>query len=284
MNSRVESLPNLIVGGAQKCGTTSLHQFLKSHPDIFFPESPQEIHYFDIDENYRRGLDHYRDFFRDQDGQKIIGQTSPLYLYESKVAERIHRDLDAVKFIFILRNPVERAYSHYWHEIRYGYETKSFEEALKLESIRVAKDFACRRHFSYVGRGFYAEQLQRFYSLFPRHDILVIKFEEFLRKRERVADQCARFLGIDPDGFDTRNIERHNRARLPVILGLQQLVRPLRNTWAGKLARVVDRVNLRYADYPEMASETRARLQGAFHDDICSLESLTGLILDNSIG
>ena len=82
-------IPNLFIGGAQKSGTTSLHYLLKTHPDIFIPETPQEIHFFDIDQNYTRGLDWYARFFSLWQNEPIIAQTSPLYLFEPTVPIRI---------------------------------------------------------------------------------------------------------------------------------------------------------------------------------------------------
>lgn len=105
-------LPNFLIVGAARAGTTSLYYYLKQHPDVFM--SPKkEIDFFDVDKNFEKGLDWYERYFEGYTGQKAIGEASPLYMYLEKVPKRIAKVIPDVKLIFILRNPVDRAYSHY---------------------------------------------------------------------------------------------------------------------------------------------------------------------------
>ena len=275
-------LPNLIIGGAQKSATTSLHSILASHPDVFFPPSEpygQEIHFFDLEENYRRGVDWYAGLFRDWAGQKVIGQTSPLYLYDAKTPAAMAALLPQVRLVFILREPVARAYSHYWHEVRYGWELESFERALELEPERIARGPVARRHFSYLDRGRYAGQLERYREHFPREQMLVLLHEHLHRQPDALLTRVAHFLGIDAERFN-RDVARrvHNRTRVPRVRWLQRLVRDLRDPFP-RLCTLVDRLNLSDAGYPPMRLETRERLRANFAPELARLEEIWGLEL-----
>ena len=125
-------LPTFIICGTQRGGTTTLYHYLKEHPQICMSEK-KEVHYFDL--NYHKSLQWYESHFKDCQNKKVktIGEASPFYMYLREVPERIDETLPDVKLIFILRNPVDRAYSHYWHEVKLGVEYLPFEEAIKRE-------------------------------------------------------------------------------------------------------------------------------------------------------
>jgi len=279
-------LPNALIAGAQKSGTTSLHRGLETHPQIFFPKGKQEIHFFDVAANYARGLDYYAALFSGHGGRPVVAQTSPLYLYEPAVAGRIFEALPEAKLLFILRNPVDRAYSHYWHEVRYGYEKLSFAEALAAEPERLKGDFEARRHWSYLDRGRYAVQLRRYLDLYPEEQIMVCLQDELARDQPRLLRRCAAFLGADSGysgwvpageaGSGAGPVRRHNRARVPRIALLQRMTRGLRKR-SRTAAALVDAVNLRPIRYPPMADELRQRLEGELAGEIERLESLIGL-------
>ncbi|MBU0638918.1 MAG: sulfotransferase domain-containing protein, partial [Planctomycetes bacterium] len=138
-------MPDLLIIGAQKAGTTSLHRYLCRHPNVLGPWS-KEVHYFDI--QYDKGTTWYRTHFPSwpykclkdiRRGRRSLAfETSPYYLFHPCVPERVHKLLPNVKLIAILRDPVGRAYSHYHHELRLGYETLPLEEALAKEEERLA--------------------------------------------------------------------------------------------------------------------------------------------------
>jgi len=258
-------LPNLILGGVQKSGTTSAHKMLETHPDVFLPRRPQELHYFDDDANYAQGLDWYAQYFWDWNGQKVVAQTSPLYLYLPEVPGRVHETLGDVRFLFLLRDPVERAYSHFWHEVRYGWEDRTFEQALDLEAERLSGNLHARRTYSYVDRGRYAGQLARFRAHFPRESIMLVLLEEWSADRAAVCQRLGAFLDVDPTGF-TWSSKPVNRARAPRWPRGQRLVAPFRKR-IPKLARFVDRINLRRQPYVPMQPATRARLTRLFEPE-----------------
>ena len=195
----MDSLPSFFIAGAQKCGTTSLHRYLAQHRDVYLPAKPQETHFFDIEENYQKGVSWYLDCFRGHQGKRVIGETSPLYMYLEYVPGRIHQLLPHAKLIFLLRNPVDRAYSHYWHERKKGRETLSFDDALASEPERIARDFLHRRRYSYLSRGRYLVQIERYLQYFKYSQMLFLIFEDLRRSPEASLEQCCRFLDVDHD-------------------------------------------------------------------------------------
>lgn len=266
-------LPTFVIGGAQKAGTTSLHWRLKSHPEVFIPDKPQEIHYFDDERNYARGVDWYERLFAGWSGQECVGQTSPRYLYDPACAARIHDLLPDVRLIFLLRNPIDRAYSHYWHSLKLGFETLPFEQALEREPERLAQGGLSLRDHSYLDRGRYAEQLSRYFALFPRERVLVLT-EGGGETRD---DACARFLSIDPARFPARSSspKQSNASRLPRLPFVQRWTRHFRDALPRVVAGI-DRLNLRTAAYPPMAEATRQRLRERLEPEIEALERLLG--------
>lgn len=181
-------LPDFLIIGTQKGGTTSLSDYLARHPDVH-PPRQKEVHYFD--ENYVRGLDWYSQFFVSDDGDPdVTFEASPYYMAHPLVPERVARDLDDPKLIVLLRDPVDRAYSHYRHQVRKGREDLSFEEALEAEPERVqeAEEQMVNgelnysddhRVYSYLLRGMYARQLKRWFEHIDRNRFHVVQSERF---------------------------------------------------------------------------------------------------------
>lgn len=210
-------LPAFLLIGGQRCGTTSLYNYLAAHPDIVQPLT-KEPQFFS--HQWRRGLDWYRSMFPlprpllpggPQDGlpRRITFEASPYYLFHPLAAERAGSLVPDAKLIVLLRNPVERAYSHYWHSVRLGVETLSFEAAIDAEAQRLAGEderivgedgYPGRNHrfFSYATRGYYAEQLERWWRHFPRERCLVLISEDLFDDPRRVYDDVVRFLGLRP--------------------------------------------------------------------------------------
>ena len=271
-------LPSFFIMGTQKGGTTSLHTWLQRHPDVFLPAEPQEIHFFDLEENYRRGLDWYERLFRGAEGHAAVGQTSPLYMYWDGVAERIARAVPQARLIFLLRNPTERAYSHYWHQVKRGNESLPFGRAIEQEPDRLRKGAVYKRRYSYLDRGRYAAQIDRFRALFPPERMLFLKFDELRSERRAVLRRAADFIGVDPERFpeDVFSAPPENSARLPKSIRLQRLGGAVRDI-APKLGHLIDRVNLQPARYPRLDQETRERLSATFAGERRRLSELTGL-------
>lgn len=188
-------VPNFICPGAQKSATTTLYALLKKHPDIYIPDC-KETHYFDL--KFMKGLDFYeKKFFGNVKKEKIIGEITPSYMYLNYVPKRICNSLGKdIKFIFMLRNPIDRAYSQYWMNYRKGFEKKSFEEAIELEKIRKEKNLLNRIRYSYVDRGFYAKQIKRYLRFFNKENMHFILFEKFISNLSDTTNEIFNFLGI----------------------------------------------------------------------------------------
>jgi hypothetical protein len=214
MTGAVRVLPDYIIIGAQKCGTSSLYRYLNEHPAVA-PAAGKEVHFFDW--HYSRGTSWYRahfptivarEMFRARTGRRLItGEASPYYLFHPHAPRRIKSLLPSVKLIALLRNPVERALSAYHHQARAGSEPLSFREAMDQEPARLAPEIerltrddtyksAAHRRFSYLSRGVYADQLEAWFRLFPREQILVIRSEDFFEEPAATVAQVFRFLGL----------------------------------------------------------------------------------------
>lgn len=199
------ALPTFLLIGAKRCGTTSLFANLVSHPGVFGPRLSKSTHYFDV--NYDRGVTWYRSAFpteRQVDRKRMspdvaIGEASPFYMFHPLAPERVHALLPEVRLVAVLREPVARAWSHYWYEMRRGHETLSFEEAVVSEPSRLEAasfDGFAYRHHSYLARGRYAEQLERYLELFPASRFLLLEAEAFYSDPGAVTRRVWSFLGV----------------------------------------------------------------------------------------
>ncbi len=189
---------DFIIPGAQKAGTTFLYQILKEIPDFVMPLK-KEVHFFDQEERFKKGMSWYRSFFpldSLEEKDRIVGENTPLYLFSETAPARIHEQYPNVKFVVLLRDPVARAISHYWHEVKYGEELLSFSKAIKKEEQRISKGFHHWRQFSYKARGRYAEQVKRYLRYFPVENFHFIVSENLYAQPEEEIARLGRFLGV----------------------------------------------------------------------------------------
>lgn len=199
------SSPSFLVVGAQKAGTTLLYSYLSQHPQILRPAF-KEVHYFDRDENYKKGPSYYfKNFelpYRFNDKQ-ITFEASPDYLFFPKCPGRIYNLIPDVKIIIILRDPIKRAYSawnmhhflfkeHSRHQ--WLHDPRSFEDAVDLE---LQQGFNDKDIFSYVYRGIYHEQIQRYFDVFGREKVLILDNQDLIHSSQCEFNKITRFLGID---------------------------------------------------------------------------------------
>ena len=198
-------LPNFIVLGTQKGGTTTLHQLLSRHPDIFLPHQ-KEVHYFSL--NDHESLSWYSSNYQEATGYQLCGDITPYYLFHPRCPHGIHEALPQVKLIALLRDPVERAISHFFHAKRHGFEPLDLEAALAAEPTRLADAQAALQqpgsvHFShqkhsYVSRSRYEEQLKHYEALFPNEQILVCRSEDLFSNMQSCLDRITHYLGVAP--------------------------------------------------------------------------------------
>lgn len=201
--------PNFFVLGAQKGGTTSLYAYLVQHPRVF--SIIKEIHYYDY--NYHHGMRWYKANFPLRSAAKgaadpLSFDVSPYYLYHPLVPARVAQDYPNTKLVALLRNPIERAYSHYQHNIKSTVESLSFPEAVHQEPERLRGEAEKmranpryysynHRYFSYVERGIYADQIARWWQHFPKENLLVLESEHFFENTPQVFQQVLDFLELE---------------------------------------------------------------------------------------
>jgi LPS sulfotransferase NodH len=205
----LRGLPSLLILGAQRSGSTSLFNYLVQHPDVL-PPLGKEIHYFDL--HYERGLNWYRGRFpyaHRLRGGTLTLDASPYYLLHPLAPERAARLLPGAKLVALLRNPVERALSHYQHEVRGGRESLPFERAIGQEVERLSGEeerlrgdptyYSFNHHrYSYLQRGRYLEQLRRWVEHFPRSQLLVLQSERLFADPIAATAAVHEFLGVRP--------------------------------------------------------------------------------------
>lgn len=198
-------LPHFLVIGTQKGGTTSLHHLLSRHPGIYLP-AVKEVHYFS--QHFHQSRQWYADHYQDAKPGQVRGDITPFYLFHLAAPFRIRSVLPRVKLIALLRDPVERTLSQYFHARRHGYEQLELESALAAEEERirgadVVVNEANGFHYSYqkhtyVSRSRYDEQLQRYHKQFPRRQLLVLRSEDLFARTQQCWDPLLRFIAADP--------------------------------------------------------------------------------------
>ncbi|MGH2726181.1 MAG: sulfotransferase family protein [Actinomycetota bacterium] len=245
-------LPDFVIIGAMRAGSTSLARYVGAHPGVSMP-SRKELHFFDW--QWDKGLDWYRAQFRGAAPGAIAGEATPIYMVYHEAMERLAATIPGARLLVVLRDPVARAYSHYWYNRMLGFEALGFREALEAEASRPSGS-TDRRTFDYVERGRYLVQLERVCALFPRESLHVVILEDLVGAPAPTYTEVCRFLGIDAS-FLPPNIgepmNSHAVYRSKVVAKLARAMpEPLRSA-----AR---RMNRREARYEPMDPELRREL------------------------
>jgi hypothetical protein len=306
MNSE-SKLPNFFVVGAAKSGTTSLYEYLKLHPEVYMAPI-KETHHFstDIDNskfrpNYARSLNkdltgflsgnmeegifhafvkdwnEYVQLFKKVNGEKAIGEVTNSYLYSKEAAKNIISKFPDAKVIMMLRNPVDRAFSHYLMDLRIGYETANFMTALKKDLARNPKGWGISN--LYIEIGMYYEQVRRFIEVFPEPQRRIYIFDDFVKNPEAMMKDIFRFLEVS----ETTIIDfsrKYNPSFIPKnkLIGKLNTQKKVKDWLKGVLPKSVKskfkKTFYTDRDLPKIKSEERKFLQDIFRDDIEKLSAL----------
>lgn len=263
--------PNFIVVGAPKAGTTWLYQCLKEHPEVFV-STPKELHYFSRDRCYAKGIEWYLSHFKDAQ-EPLIGEVCPSYMYLEKVPARIHEWNPNVKLIFMLRNPIDRAYSEYCMQLDHGEVTKDIGQELSPSSL-IAQ---C---------GLYHQQLQDFFKFFPKEQTQILLFDDLKRDPENILQRTYDFLGVDQT-YKPETLSRQENVRKPPPRNMS-IYQPMRSTYLRlvkqypELEIFVHKIrrqgylNLFYkmtrgGTYPKLTKEVAHKLAAFYDQDIQAL-------------
>lgn len=217
LQAKEEWSPNYLLIGAQKAGTTALFDYINQHP--FVVNKTDEVHFFDT--HFTKGKEWYKSkFSKRPDNRYVIGDKSPYYIFHPSVPERVHSYYPGIKIIAILRNPVSRAYSQYWFNRHRNLEELSFKEAINAEPTRLAGEMENiladpeysgmrYRRKSYLARGRYAEQLERWYALFPKEQIFIVDADDLRNDPQGTLNKVYAFLGLEPHALDLSHNDAH---------------------------------------------------------------------------
>lgn len=289
------AMPNLLIIGAAKAGTTSLYHYLAQHPDIFMTPR-KETNFFalegqtpqfqgpgdeDINAPSITTLAAYRRQFDGATDEKIRGEASPLYLYHEDAPRRIAHYVPHAKLVAVLRDPVARAYSHFMFMTRLQREPlPRFEAALEDEDRRVARRWEWSWHYKRVG--FYHAQLSRYVERFPAHQLRIYLYEDFRNHPHRLLRDLFTFLDVDPS-FEPDMTYRYGFSGAPRSTLLNRLLRasPLRRLARTLLPpaprRRIGRAIARFNTVkPPLSDETRQALRETYRTDLLKLQALLG--------
>lgn len=262
--------PGIVLVGGMRCGSTSLYRHLGAHPDVHESQR-KETHFFD--RNYERGWAWYEEQLGLPPAGSVVFEATPAYLASPEAVERLAAELPDAHLVVSLRDPVDRAQSHYWMLRERDHEQLELAEAIEAELAERRSLGSAER--SYLRGGMYGPQLRRLYDLFPREQIHPIAFERYRREPGAVAAELVAAVGLAaaPDLEPPGKVNAYQRFRW---VGLRK--------WAHRrlpksLANVVGRVNRVDAAYPEMEPALRQRLREHFADSSLEAARLTGLDL-----
>jgi hypothetical protein len=266
-------LPNFLVIGAAKAGTTSLYRYLRCHPQVFMP-AKKELQFFPVEFNWDRGLDWYERHFAEASGASTIGEASTTYTrfpYSRGVPKRIAEVLPDVRLVYLIRHPIDRMRSQFQQHVAHGWE--------KERSI----DKALLENPFYLDTSRYAMQIEQYLEIFPLDRMHVITSEDLQRKRDETIRGVYAFLGVEP-GFASSIFEQEynatHRAARPIQRRLQRVgaIRAVSRITPPAAKRVVIRMTSRRVEPTDVrvAPEVQRELEDRIRPDVLRLRDYLG--------
>ena len=296
-------LPNFLIIGTAKAGTTAIYEYIKQHPQVFMSPT-KEPHFFTFEgENLDFGgprdqeilaptvvtdFGHYKSLFAQAQNEIALGEVSTSYLYSPEAPERIKKYLPYVKLIIVLRNPIDRAYSSFLHMVREGREPcTNFRQALDQEQWRIQNNWEPLWHYKEMG--LYYHQLCRYLESFDNSKIKICFFSDFKSNSVKFIRDLCKFLEISED-FTPDVSLKHNVSGLPKnqvlhsFLQNPSAIKSLSRLFLPQAIRQSVRVavlNKNLSKSPDMSITTRSYLAEYYQDDVSSLQELTKTDLSN---
>ena len=289
---------NLFIVGAAKSGTTSLYNYLAQHPDIYFPNVKEPNYYSDAEAHNpsayikpKKGKFYHNKIIKDANvyyslydevgNQKIVADASPSYLWDKLAANRICKDFPEAKVIMILRNPIQRAFSHFLMDLKDGNQSETnFKQAI-LNDVKIEPKIWGKAHL-YIDIGQYYNQVKTYFDTFGKSQVKVIIYEDFIKDTANHLKEICQFLNIDANYID--NID-YNKVHNPYVVPkskLSKLLLKYKNK-VGLLKVILpnpikvylnEKVFFKQEKKPTLQLEDKEYLQGIFLEDINKLEQL----------
>ncbi|MBB4070257.1 hypothetical protein GGQ18_002865 [Salinibacter ruber] len=272
-------LPDFVIVGTCKSGSTSLHQNLRKHPDLYTPSN--EVHYFysRAQGRYNEGPEWYERHFDEAEDGQTVGEKTPLYARVPEVASRMHEMLPEAQLVWIFRDPVQRAHSHYWFNVNLGKEPCSFERALQQERAGEREEDVER---AYLRTGLYAEQVERYLEWFSIDSMFFCTLRELKSEPAKLFGRLYNFLGVDHEFADRIHSEqRKTTTHTPYSPWLRHVV--LSHFGGQSLARKIEyKLNSRPSSgYPEMDDTVKQDLYDFYASPNQRLREITGLQVEH---
>jgi hypothetical protein len=248
---RMGRFPDFFILGAQKAGTTSLFRYINEFADNFISPARKELYFFT--EKYERGINWYKAYFPNKKKNNITGEASPSYLFYHKAPERIVQYIPKAKFIILLRNPIDRAYSQYQHQNNTNktkaYDPLPFHRAIQKDIKRFENKYYLKskkfnyiyKYFSYVSRGIYSTQIQRWLDYFPREKFLFIKSNDLFNNTEDELNKVFDFLGLKFKNKTNFNFKKYNKNNYnEMSKETRKLLRKFYKPYNENLSKIID--------------------------------------------
>ncbi|MEO9965623.1 MAG: sulfotransferase [Reichenbachiella sp.] len=285
--------PNFLIIGAAKAGTTAMYNYLIQHPNIFMPKvkEPKFFCFRDLEckwtgpgdrkayKNYITKIEDYEKLFHEVKDETAIGEATPWYLYSSYAADGIKSNIPNAKLIIILRNPVERAFSHYKHLKSLGRETsKNFIDALNAESKR--KELGWGWTWLYKERGKYFEQVKYYLDRFDRDKIKIFFYEDFIEDNQSVINEVCDFVGVSPLVITMEKKNQRTIPKFPTVHSFLKRTRISRLFSYNKIEKLLVKSGFRGQVPEKLTADNRQFLYNYYKEDIIKLEALLDVKLD----
>jgi len=297
MNETIK--PNTLLIGAQKCATTSIYNWIAQHPDVCGPSALKDYAFFINDSFYEKGIELFKNDYINSGykNQKIVMHGSVNYIFFKEAIDRIYEFNPEIKFILVLRNPIDRTISAYNYQKKMKKEDLTFKEAIEKEEIRAKGTLQEKSDLTYVAHSKYGEQLDYLLSKFKREQLYIIFFEDLEQNQDKVIKEVFNYLNIENDFKPQYNILNRtgslkSKILQSLIFSQNEKKKYFVKIFLDPFLPLSKRINIKNKfkewntikkkeNYEEQYSYKKQILEGVFYDDIKKLEKLLDLDLSH---